>query len=435
MTTPIADFLDRYAKSGTVRGHMPGHKGQYPHDITEIKGADSLFEARGMIRESEANAAGIFGSAHTVYSCGGSTLCIQTMAMLLKRRGVSRLAAVRNCHRSLINACALLDMDIDWIYPEYKNSYVGGIADISRIEAALSQGAGAVWITSPDYLGNITPMDDIAGLCRRYGAILAVDNAHGAYLRFIYDDEGRPLHPLYHGADICCDSAHKTLPVLTGGAYLHTGISGRFPLVREIKDAMSIFGSSSPSYEILRSLDLCNGYLSRHSSYFAHMAEIFRKCRERLSGRFTLCGDEPGKLTVYAPDSGYTGDELADILREKHIECEYSDRTHLVLMITGLKEDDISHICDALLSVEERSPVNVPFDGIAPHEQAMSLHEALLSPAVYVPLAKAAGHISGQTVSLCPPGVAAVVPGERITGADIALMEQLGLTHISVIKP
>ena len=71
MTTPIVDFVRSYAKSGTARLHMPGHKGQSllgfePLDITEICGADELYAPEGIIAESEANATRLFGTAHKI---------------------------------------------------------------------------------------------------------------------------------------------------------------------------------------------------------------------------------------------------------------------------------------------------------------------------------------------------------------------------------
>ena len=118
MNTPIYDFLKGYADKNTARLHMPGHKGKsplpeleklYSLDITEIFGADSLFEANGIIRESEKNASALFGTAETCYSAGGSTLCIQAMLAVMKMEG-RRVVAVRNVHRSFISACAFLNI-------------------------------------------------------------------------------------------------------------------------------------------------------------------------------------------------------------------------------------------------------------------------------------------------------------------------------------
>ena len=56
MDTPICDFVREYSRRNSLRLHMPGHKGnsllgmEYL-DITEIGGADSLYEADGIIAD------------------------------------------------------------------------------------------------------------------------------------------------------------------------------------------------------------------------------------------------------------------------------------------------------------------------------------------------------------------------------------------------
>lgn len=126
-TTPIVDFVRRYAQSGTSRLHMPGHKGQSllgfePWDITEIKGADELYGADGIIAQSEANATRLFGTVHTYYSTEGSSQCIRAMLCLALQAAPAAgqrpvLLAARNAHKALLYAAALLDFDIQWLWP------------------------------------------------------------------------------------------------------------------------------------------------------------------------------------------------------------------------------------------------------------------------------------------------------------------------------
>ena len=127
MRTPIFDFVKAYADSNTSRFHMPGHKGKGPLgcerlDITEIDGADVLSHAEGIIAESERCAAELFGTAGTFYSAEGSTLCIKAMlamAVGISREGkIARVLAARNAHKAFIYACAMLDIDVEWIYPD-----------------------------------------------------------------------------------------------------------------------------------------------------------------------------------------------------------------------------------------------------------------------------------------------------------------------------
>jgi len=441
---PICEFTEKYAESGIIRAHMPGHKGkgdpEYAFDITEIKGADSLFEADGIIAESEKRAAEIFGSYKTLFSAGGSTLCIYTMlAMCLMGADNRRVVAARNCHRSFLNACIMLDADVEWVYPQYSSTVVSGNITAEMIEQAICKGEppACVYITTPDYLGHMTPLDEIAAVCRKYGCRLLVDNAHGSYLRFIYDENGTPLHPIYHGADMCCDSAHKTLPVLTGGAYLHINDPSAEKYEGYAKEIMSMFGSTSPSYLILRSLDMCNDFLENEADdYFAKMKKASENVKNFLSPCWSISEGECGKLTILAPPSGYSGYDLAEILRGWDIECEYADNTHVVLMLTGLEVSEINAIGRALSSIPQpRIFIPLPdYSALSPLERAMSLREAAMSPRECIPVDEAAGRICSAAVSCCPPGIAAVTGGEIFSSEIINILKRYSILNVNVVK-
>ena len=267
MKTPICDFINEYIDKNTVRFHMPGHKGKSflgfeKYDITEFTGADSLYDANGIIKESESNAAKLFGSEQTLYSCEGSSLCIRAMLYLAKMNSKSNyVLAGRNAHSSFISACALNDLEVMWLFPSDKESYLSCNITEEALEKTLESVdnlPSCVYVTSPDYLGNVCDISALSRVCKKYGVPLLVDNAHGAYLRFLEKD----LHPITRGADMCCDSAHKTLPVITGGAYLHISKNAPSLFKEQGKSALALFGSTSPSYLILASLDNANKLLS-----------------------------------------------------------------------------------------------------------------------------------------------------------------------------
>ena len=300
MSTPICDFVRRYTQSEPVRFHMPGHKGVpvlgfEPYDITEIDGADELFTASGIIAESEAQAGALFG-AHTIYSTGGSTLCIQTMLHLAAQYAVSKgqapcILAARNAHKAFVNAAALLDIDICWLYPENNGSYISCPITAEQVKSALQNGGKksvAVYLTSPDYLGNTLDIQAIAEVCHQAGVLLLVDNAHGAYLKFLPQSR----HPIDWGADLCCDSAHKTLPVITGGAYLHISHDAPSTLAQQAKASMSLFGSSSPSYLILQSLDAANDRMTAFRAVLERFLPEKEALVQRITGHgYALTGD------------------------------------------------------------------------------------------------------------------------------------------------
>ena len=127
MNTPICDFVKNYIWQNKLRLHMPGHKGCgllgfEELDITEIPGADSLYQADGIINQSEENASFLFGS-NTFYSTEGSSHCIRAMLYLAlqKSNGNRLIAAGRNAHKTFLTAAALLDFEIDWLMGENGN--------------------------------------------------------------------------------------------------------------------------------------------------------------------------------------------------------------------------------------------------------------------------------------------------------------------------
>ena len=265
--TPIHDFVKKYIQSGVTRLHMPGHKGSgflgiEKYDITEIDGADVLYHSGGIIRESEDIASELFGSARTVYSCEGSSLSIRAMLYLalLYGRSIGRkpvILAARNAHKVFMTACALLDFETVWMLPESGSGVVSCVITPKELDKKLSEMEEkpvAVYITSPDYLGFMSDIGGLSEVCKAHGVLLLVDNAHGAYLAFTEKN----MHPISLGADMCCDSAHKTLPVLTGGGYLHISENAPTFFKDNAENAMSIFASTSPSYIIMQSIDLAN---------------------------------------------------------------------------------------------------------------------------------------------------------------------------------
>ena len=441
MKTPIVDFVRSYAESDTVRLHMPGHKGKSflgceSLDITEICGADTLYSADGIINESENNASELFGTAHSFYSAEGSTLAIKAMLALATKGKRRHIMAARNVHKAFVYACALLDLTVDWLYPSQAEHLCACRVTPCDLETALancSELPSALYLTSPDYLGNILDIEGIAKVCKSYRVPLLVDNAHGAYLKFL----SKERHPVSLGADICCDSAHKTLPVLTGGAYLHISKSADEEFSRGAREALSIFSSTSPSYLVLQSLDLCNRYLS--DGYRERLEETVQRL-ERIKESLRLIGfhvedTEPLKLTIAAGSHGYTGTELAQYLRENHIEVEFADCEYVVIMVTpentDAELDKLVGVLKALpkgnkkASLETMSLKNAP-------ETVISIREAVLSESETVSVEEAVGRICASPTVSCPPAVPILVAGEVVTPEALSLFAYYGIEALSV---
>ena len=443
MSSPICDFVRRYNERRPARFHMPGHKGSAilgfeALDITEIDGADELFTADGIIAKSEAQAGALFG-AHTVYATGGSTLCIQAMLHLSALYAAAKgerpcILAARNTHKAFINAAALLDIDIQWCYPETDTSYVSCHLSPEGIRQALHscpQRVTAVYVTSPDYLGHMLDIRGIAEICHQAGALLLVDNAHGAHLRFLPRDR----HPMTLGADLCCDSAHKTLPALTGAGYLHSNLPGD---KGELKADMALFGSTSPSYLILASLDLCNSYLSgpareEFAALEARTAEW--EDRFRREGVALLPGKtDPTKLTLDCQAMGYSHEEAAARLREQGVEPEYAGGGKIVLMLSPqTPEADLIRTQSALLGLPRKAPLSYA-GGCPSPDPVMTLREAAFAPWEEVPLAESVGRVAAETRITCPPAIPVIAAGERIGETEKNLLQNSGIFSIKVVK-
>ena len=444
MKTPIFDFLRRYADSDTLRLHMPGHKGQSllgmeSWDITEIHGADDLFHPEGIIRESEENASCMFG-CRTLYSTEGASLSIRAMLYLAHQHarllGKSpRILAGRNAHRSFLSGAVLLGLDVVWLQPAKKESYLSCAPTAEEIEAILSQADAptAVYLTSPDYLGGCADISAIADVCHRHGVLLLVDNAHGAYLRFLPTS----AHPMDLGADMVCDSAHKTLPALTGGAYLHLADTIPEEIAAQAKPAMALFGTTSPSYLILASLDAVNGYLD--DGYRDRLAETVEEiCDLRnalITHGYDLLGEEPLKLTVSTKSYGYEGVDFADALRARNVECEFADRDFAVMMLTPeTGKDGIARLREALLSIPKRQAITERPPEMGLPEKIMSIREAAMAAKETVAAKDSLGRILADVSVSCPPAVPIVVCGERIDVDALRCFDYYGIDTCTVVK-
>ena len=421
---------------------MPGHKGRgslgfEQYDITEIEGADSLYEADGIIAESESIATEIFGTARTLFSTEGSSQCIRAMLSLIMkyakgRREVPKILAARNAHKAFITAVGLLDIDVDWLTPHKDSNLLSARIDISALKEQLKTSSPtALYITSPDYLGVCADVGQIAEVCHKHGVLLAVDNAHGAYLKLLSPSR----HPIDLGADICCDSAHKTLPALTGAAYLHLSKALPTSIIGSAKDEMALFGSTSPSYLILQSLDSLNekilgGYRDTLATFLPKVDSL----KAQLSDiGYTLIGDEPLKITLLTKNYGYYAFEVAEHLAANGILCEFSDKDALVLMLSPENESDLPRVIDVLSSLSRKTPITVGFPKIHIPKKACSVREAMLSNNEILPIALCEGKVLAVANVACPPAIPIAVCGEIIDNETINLFKYYGIESCRVL--
>lgn len=425
MNTPIVDFIDSYASKRISRLHMPGHKGAHiigceQFDITEINGADDLFHAEGIIAESEANAASLFGTMKTLYSAEGSTLCIKTMLALVRNGDNCVILATRNSHKSLIFGCSQLGIDIDWLFDSSGDfSLCKCCVTPELLDEKLTEYEKlpcAVYVTSPDYLGNMLDIKGLADVAHKYGIPLLVDNAHGAYLHFL----DKKIHPMDLGADLCCDSAHKTLPVLTGGAYLHINNE---KYCDRAKYMMSMFASSSPSYLILRSLDCANAILA--DDFHVRLDYCVKKLDSlRQSLDFAIDSD-PLKLTVRG--------RYAEKMRSYGIECEYQDPDFTVMMFSPYNNDDVFDDV-ARFFRENRVEYAICNLTMPVPEKKLCVRDAVLGDYEVVCVENAEGRICAAPSVSCPPAIPVVVSGEIISREAVDIFRYYNIDKCMVLK-
>ena len=438
--TPICDFIREYREKNFLRLHMPGHKGRgetEAWDLTEIQGLEPLYSGQGAARESEETAAALFGAGRTVFSAEGSSLCIRAMLFLARVRALSRglpplILAGRNAHRSFLSAAVLLGMDVRWLRGETLLTCCPGGAELEAALDSLPEKPAAVYLTSPDYLGSRADIRSAAEICRRREIPLLVDNAHGAYLRFLPED----LHPLTLGADMTCDSAHKTLPALTGAAYLHIHREADPLFAAQADRAMALFASTSPSWLILQSLDRCNALLG--TSYRETLSRFVRETgalKNRLQAQgFGLAGEEPLKITLAPKGYGYTGTELQALLRKRGMECEFADPDDLVMMVTPeTGAEGLRRLEEALREIPRREAVPGEPPPLPRCEAALPFAEALLAPAEEVPVRESPGRVLADPCVSCPPAVPVLISGERITPEAVRCFEYYGISRVSCV--
>lgn len=443
----LIEKLKGYAESDYYPFHMPGHKRRgdmfpfpnpYDIDITEIEGFDNLHRPEGILKDSMSRAAGIYGSDCTYYLVNGSTCGVLSAICACVKPGEAFLMA-RNSHKAAYHAVFINNLNPVYVYPDIWGEYrLSGGIDPARAERILEKEKGirAVYLTSPTYEGMVSDVEKIASLAHEYGIPLIVDEAHGAHLPFGGADF--PRSALDCGADLVIQSLHKTLPALTQTAVLH--VKSRLIRPEQIERYLSLFQSSSPSYVLLSSIDSCVAFMEREGR------ERLKEFGERLKRweaaadykRLSIvpfhkpfprgtAGRDPSKLLISTLKAGISGTALARIMRGRyHLEPELACEEYVLLMTSFMdREEGLLRLAAALSKIDGvlqikgvKIPAKNATDGLTccgKTIRCMSIFEAGHAPCREVLLEDAAGCVSGGFLTVYPPGVPAVVPGELIT--------------------
>jgi arginine decarboxylase len=403
-------------------------------------------------------AARCFGAGETFFLTNGATGGLLAMLAGLVGRQAPVILS-RACHQAVIHAIALLDLEPIWLEasPPSEHCPWSLVPAVSpqAIESALSgrPDARAIVLTYPDYYGTCAELEAIAAIAHRYGRLILVDEAHGAHLSAA--PEWLPPSALAAGADAVVQSAHKTLPALTQGAYLHLSsqLCDRQPAASsQIRKALRIFMTSSPSFPVAASLDFARSWLENtgHESIRSLLSQISR-FGQKLSGIVEVspssrhpadCLRDPCRMVIRWPSGHGSAIAAAHRLSQSGIDLEMADLTRLVL-IPSLDQpaSDFDRLAQAIrqeLSVVPAMPAPDTNDLIqlektwarvllTPGESVMTPGQALFSRelVIEVPLDQATGRIAAAAICPYPPGIALVLPGERINQERLDLLLSL----------
>ena len=458
VTGGIRRFLMEHAGSGSVSFHMPGHKGgdiyrRYGYDdflarmmdcdITEIAGADNLFSADGIIKETEEKYRELYGvrSSHLLINGTSGGLIA---AVLSSVRPEGKLIMARNCHKSVYNALRLGGISPVYAYPSTESRYgICGPLEAGEVERLLCEepGAEAVILPSPDYYGVCSDIRAIADTVHRHGKILIVDQAHGAHLKFM---DMCPAAAEDCGADIVVNSTHKTLASFTQSAVLNV-VSDRVD-IRELEDRLQMTESSSPSYILMASLDINADIIAGHGD------ELFGQWEENLRFFYSAAGEIDGvgvvsipgvmdrtKIDISMAKYGIDGKTLERILMGKGIFAELSSGD-LVMCMSGIgnTRSDMERLAEALAETaeehrEDYDPSLPSFRGdVRTWNKRRKVYDTAGRRSA-VRIEECAGRICGQAIIPYPPGIPLVCPGEMIGEDDIELISSMEAFRYNVI--
>jgi arginine decarboxylase len=460
-TAPYLDAVVAYAFRGPARYHVPGHKGGPGADpgVRKAIGADALAadvpqDIYGIdlgpsptpYERAELLAADAFGAERTFFLTNGATQGNHALCLALAPLG-ARIVAQRNSHASIVDGLVLSGGLPSFVAPEYDEELgITHCVTPESLEGALRENpdARAAFVVSPTYYGMAADVAGMAEVAHAAGVPLVVDQAWGPHFGF---HEALPPTALSQGADAMLTSTHKIAGSLTQSAMLHIGHSSRVD-TGAVARALRLLRSTSPSSLLIASLDGARRQLSLHGEQLLHETleaiDVARAKLEtvpgvalvdaKLVGRMGVTGYDPLRIVIDVRGTGATGYEVADALRRSydvHVELPMQAT---VVFVVGVGESsaatlrrlagDVDEVVKRLSEPGRTAPI-VPPRASLRNEVVLSPRDAFLGDAVQVPVGDAVGHISCESIASYPPGVPALLPGERISAETIEYLREL----------
>ncbi|GGE84468.1 aminotransferase class I/II-fold pyridoxal phosphate-dependent enzyme [Priestia taiwanensis] len=447
--TPLIEALVRHDEENVASYHVPGHKNGmisikqgnlYFRDIlridaTEITGLDDLHDPESCIKDAEQLTALLYEVKKSYFLVNGST--VGNLAMILSVCGENdKVLVQRNCHKSITNGLKLAGAKPVFLPTSVDQQMaVSTGIDIERAKKALEvhQDCKAVILSNPNYYGHTVALRSLIEMAHEYGIPVLVDEAHGAHYQI---SELFPHSAIEEGADIVVHSAHKTLPAMTMGSYLHVN-SNRVD-EEKLGTYLHMLQSSSPSYPIMASLDLARYYAAELKEKGAiHILEDIKEWKEEIEKIEQLyiilpkssVSVDPLKVTI-GNRCGLSGFELQSLFERVGIFTEMADPFHVLFVLPLHIQVNKQEILNKMRTTiqgytiqEEKLYPTVIEQEISPFPY--SYKELEKKRKQLVGFGEAANRIASQTVIPYPPGIPLILDGEVITTKKLEQLKWL----------
>ncbi len=434
---PIVDALIRFQKRQPFSFHVPGHKhgvlsglpeeiqSALSYDLTELTGLDDLHYPKEIIQDAQHLLAEAYNAKQSFFLVNGSTVGNLAMIYAACREG-DKVIVQRNSHKSIFHALELARVQPVYVSPQWdKESMTAALVSLKAIAAAIAAypEAKAVILTYPNYYGIVSEeLAAIIALCHEKDIAVLVDEAHGAHFQI---GAPFPVSALALGADVVVQSAHKTLPAMTMGSFLHVG-SNRVS-VKRIQKYLRMFQSSSPSYLILASLDDARAHLQNFSlpdiRSFNEKRERFLSSLRMIPQLLVIESDDPLKIILRV--NHHSGYQLKQKLEQVGIEVELADLFQVLLILPLLKQwhtypfgEIRSRLKEAMIMLQGESRQETQMEVSTLQDitvPALSFEEIDLADQEWVSYTQIIGRIAAGMVIPYPPGIPLIVPGEKWT--------------------
>ena len=444
---PLVEALEQFHKKKSISFHVPGHKhgllsnlpqlirNSMQYDLTELNGLDDYHHPKEAIKEAEQLLTKLYNTDESFFLVNGTTIGNLAMIYATCQYG-EQIIVQRNAHKSIFHAIELVGAEPIFVSPNWDDkTKTASYVTLEVIEEAIQQYpfAKAVVLTYPNYYGVCSPdLENIISLSHSLQIPVLVDEAHGAHFQAYKEF---PKSALLLGADVVVQSAHKTLPALTMGSFLH--IRSQLVDSKKVNKFLRMLQSSSPSYLILASLDDARSYAERYSpmdfKQLMDRRKVFVEALETIPLIEVVQVDDPLKLLIRV--GKYSGFQVQTAFEKQNVYVELADVYQVLLILPLLKvEHDFAfaeirkRIKYAVEDLKKESP---DFTSNVFHiEQktisTLQLSMSLLSEkqGVWIPYVRSIGRVAKGMIIPYPPGVPLLLPGEKITVPILTELEQ-----------